>query len=908
MKKITLMLTLVFSVFINAQTFNGTGGAIPDNSCGTAHEFPVTVSGVGVLGAANVLDNIALDITHTWDADLDIYIIAPDGTSVELSTDNGGSGDNYTGTIFSASAATLITSGTAPFTGVYKPEGDLSTLMGIDADGIWILRVCDDGVGDTGTLNSWSISFTVAPTCVEPNLLAASNITPYSVQLDWNDPSGSQFDFEYLILPTGSTAPDNTTSGISTGNLTITDSSLSPATTYDAYVRAYCSTLDQSEWVGPVTFTTNCVAVSDFVQDFEGTTGTNFPTCWSKVGTSGATYPQSSTGISGSRNLYMYSSSTTSRPVVAMVPVNNAADGTHRMKMKVRANYTAGETLELGYLTNPSDATTFVAISSIVTNSTTVAQDFITVPTGMPSGDVVFALRTGTVTYSVLVDDIIWEEIPTVAPSCATNVVAAIDNCGNFATAISWDAVSGAEGYKIVIGTTSGGNDVVDNQDLGVALNYSYEGTLNTTYYFTVIPYNAAGDAVGCLEQSFTTSSNGCYCMPSSTSTSTYIDNFTTTSSSGTNISNVSSGYTTGGYADNSASMSVVAYSGLSFDFNAEIVGGTVGFAIWIDWNNDYNFDSTERVFNTTAYSNGPFTGSIAVPSSVADGNYRMRILTHFNSSNPSDPCASNTRLEAEDYTLTVETASCVPATIGTANIVADCANGQYNIDFDVTSLGDGTPSITDGTNFWSVTLGTVTVGPFTSGSEVSLTLLHGSDNTCDLSLGDFVYTCPPSNDECDNAIALTVNSDLNCGVVTAGTTVSATDSGIEPGIAVTGTPNNDVWFSFEATATSHQIALSNVVAVVGTATDMGMAVFSGSCSSFALVADSDPNSFTVSGLTIGDTYYVSVYGWASGTGTAQTNFDICVGTSPAAPSNDECDNAIALTVNSDLNCGVVTA
>ncbi|MGV7106795.1 T9SS type A sorting domain-containing protein, partial [Flavobacterium sp. U410] len=68
---------------------------------------------------------------------------------------------------------------------------------------------------------------------------------------------------------------------------------------------------------------------------------------------------------------------------------------------------------------------------------------------------------------------------------------------------------------------------------------------------------------------------------------------------------------------------------------------------------------------------------------------------------------------------------------------------------------------------------------------------------------------------------------------------------------------------------------------------DMGMAVFSGSCSSFALVADSDPNSFTVSGLTIGDTYYVSVYGWASGTSTAQTNFNICVGTDPALSNSD---------------------
>ena len=97
-------------------------------------------------------------------------------------------------------------------------------------------------------------------------------------------------------------------------------------------------------------------------------------------------------------------------------------------------------------------------------------------------------MSTSTYTY-VYLDDIVWEAIPTVVPSCAANVVATTDTCGNFATAISWDAASGAEGYKIVIGTTSGGNNIVDNQDLGNVLNYSYSGDLNTTYYFTVIPY-----------------------------------------------------------------------------------------------------------------------------------------------------------------------------------------------------------------------------------------------------------------------------------------------------------------------------------------------------------------------------------------------------------------------------------
>ncbi|PZW40666.1 putative secreted protein (Por secretion system target) [Mesonia algae] len=167
-----------------------------------------------------------------------------------------------------------------------------------------------------------------------------------------------------------------------------------------------------------------------------------------------------------------------------------------------------------------------------------------------------------------------------------------------------------------------------------------------------------------------------------------------------------------------------------------------------------------------------------------------------------------------------------------------------------------------------------------------------------------------PINDECDNAIALAVNGDLACGEVTAGTTAGATASSQEDD--VTGTPDNDVWFSFVATSEAHRISLTNVTAVIGTFTDMGMGLYNGmtGCEDLVFVDDSDPNTLNASGLTIGDTYYVRVYGWSL-TNTAQTNFDICVGTTPPpppAPINDECDNAIVLTVNEDFSCGVVTS
>ena len=154
----------------------------------------------------------------------------------------------------------------------------------------------------------------------------------------------------------------------------------------------------------------------------------------------------------------------------------------------------------------------------------------------------------------------------------------------------------------------------------------------------------------------------------------------------------------------------------------------------------------------------------------------------------------------------------------------------------------------------------------------------------------------PPANDDCDNAIALTVNPDLSCGTVTHATTLDATASPQPDN--VTGTPNNDVWFSFVATQSTHTISLLNIVSVMGSSTDMGMGVYDGSggCSTLTLIDDSDPESFVVSGLTAGTTYYLRVYDWYPSIDNAQ-EFDVCIGTPPPPPANDECSGAIDLTV-----------
>ncbi len=169
----------------------------------------------------------------------------------------------------------------------------------------------------------------------------------------------------------------------------------------------------------------------------------------------------------------------------------------------------------------------------------------------------------------------------------------------------------------------------------------------------------------------------------------------------------------------------------------------------------------------------------------------------------------------------------------------------------------------------------------------------------------DLAVTCeapptPPANDDCSGAESLTINPDTSCTVVTPGTIAGATASGVD-GAACGGTEDDDVWYSFVAENPSQIVSLNNVA---GSTTDLYHSLWSGDCGTLTLVPNScsDANTSTPSGLVIGQTYYLRVYSFGA-TPLQNSTFDVCIGTPPAAPVNDECDGAIALSVNPDDSC-----
>ncbi|HNQ90946.1 MAG TPA: Ig-like domain-containing protein [Verrucomicrobiota bacterium] len=147
----TVTVEVTASQSVTTTYSHSTPQAIPDRG--------TVLSTIVISDAYAIRDiNVQLNITHTRDSDLQVFLRAPDGTVIELFRNVGGSGQNFTGTVLDDEAGTLISAGTAPFAGTYRPTGDLSQLEGKSVTGTWTLEIRDTAKKQTGTLNGWSIT------------------------------------------------------------------------------------------------------------------------------------------------------------------------------------------------------------------------------------------------------------------------------------------------------------------------------------------------------------------------------------------------------------------------------------------------------------------------------------------------------------------------------------------------------------------------------------------------------------------------------------------------------------------------------------------------------------------------------------------------------------------------------
>ncbi len=453
------------------------------------------------------------------------------------------------------------------------------------------------------------------------------------------------------------------------------------------------------------------------------------------------------------------------------------------------------------------------------------------------------------------------------------------------------------------------------------ATSETYTATVTSSlYYQRITTCTASGNSGTSTSVQLTVNSFLlCYCTSSATSTSDMditnitfgnIDNTSATVSL-TGTQGIATG-TAGMYSDwRSSTVPVPSFmQGSTNTFSVTIDGTAYSHqvAVYIDFNHNGVFTDAGENFTAFAYANPslPNTSSlsITIPISALTGNTVMRVVCVESSTVNS--CGTYTWGETEDYIINITLAtpcSGVP-TGGTAAASSSSCGNIGGIYVTGSTIASGLTyqwySAPAAAGPWSPIAGATgeTYTPVVSG------LYYKRLITCTAS-GDDAYsssmqyvTTAPSNDECVNATPLTVNPNLVCTSVTAGTVLCASAS--SEANSCYGTADDDVWFSFVATSTSHTISLLNVA---GSTTDMYHSVYSGTCGSLTNLKCSDADESTATGLTIGATYYVRVYTYGSTSGQT-TTFNVCVKTPPSGGisvvGSSTCENAVAFCASND--------
>ena len=507
MKKVFLLTTalilLISTIVLSQNLSEGFEGTTfpPDgwakyrgtNGLGTIYDWQRSTTGyrTGVACAYVRYENVTGGLAEDWLV-TPLLSVTPSNNTLSFWMKDGFP-SNYGSTLYikvsttsqtSQASFTNLTNYSEPGTTYVQKNVDLSAYNGQD---VYIAFVWVQDDGDNLFVDDISGPALFVPACAPPTALTIANIQPTTATISWTAPASAPANgYQWEVRTsgeggsgaTGLAASGSTAAGVTTANVT----GLTSATNYNLYVRSNCGGSTFSSWAGPSSFVTSCETVSTFTQNFDAVTTPNLPTCWAKVGTGGSASTQSSSSNSAPNCLYLYSSGT-SYGIVSVPQLTNLGDNTHRLKFYARANFSPGAKVEVGYLTNPTDGSTFVLLNSFVLG-TTYAE--YTVDPGILVNAIngVLAFRCdGVVAYSLLIDDVRWEQ----KPLCPEPSALTVTNITSTSASLGWTPAGSESSWNIewgLSGFTQGTGTVIS----GVSTNpYNLTGlSSNQTYSFYV--------------------------------------------------------------------------------------------------------------------------------------------------------------------------------------------------------------------------------------------------------------------------------------------------------------------------------------------------------------------------------------------------------------------------------------
>ncbi len=506
------------------------------------------------------------------------------------------------------------------------------------------------------------------PPCARPTNFQVTATTPTSVTFSWVDVMNTSVTYSILDFY------DSTVyaSGITGTSYTLTG--LTPNTLYSFSLEANCSATESSFWQS-IDVRTDCGVQSvPYFDNFEGQISGEHPICWEHLthatGNVNLCYVYGYWVYEGQRALYFDYSQSTGNTLA--LPSFSTPTNQLRMRFMHRSESESSENgnMQVGYLTDSSDATTFVPLATL-DRTTTYTQAIVNFDAA-PANAIMAFRHVGTGAWLCwVVDNLNVELIPSCPDITGLNLV----NLTTNSATVAWNGTD-ATAYQVeaLLGSTVAGSATVTDTVATIS-----GLTFGNDYHFRVRGICAAGDTSAWSDL---LSVHIGYCVPAPVSRD------------GSGITNVTFG------VDEVVNNNVHNQSAPFYDDHSNLVGSfpldmpadvaityqtgyTYVTLIWIDWNKNMMFEDDEIVYTGQSGNESPttLTASFIIDPSHDTGYYRMRIAgsdgyfdDYYNyGSGPHDPCGSPSYAVYEDYTVHItEALPCMAVTDVTCSNITD--------------------------------------------------------------------------------------------------------------------------------------------------------------------------------------------------------------------------------------------
>ena len=230
----------------------------PTQSVQALNPYPSQITVSGLSGTVTDVNVLLHDLTYTFPADLDLLVVAPNGTAVLVMSDVGGTNDISNSTTdvdltLDDEAAAALPANTQLTSGTYRPLDDdsdpgsfdasdtflapapaptstsLSAFDGINPNGTWSLYVVDDEPGPPDIQDfggGWCLDITTTATSTTSSSTTSSSTTSTTMATTTTSSSTTS-----TTMATTTTSSSTTSTTMATTTSTSTTTTLPPTTT-----------------------------------------------------------------------------------------------------------------------------------------------------------------------------------------------------------------------------------------------------------------------------------------------------------------------------------------------------------------------------------------------------------------------------------------------------------------------------------------------------------------------------------------------------------------------------------------------------------------------------------------------------------------------------------------------------